>query len=96
MKDDDLRPVLNITYEEELEDGTFKVVICNSRNRCMPAVLAGTRALREEETKFKSGLKWISVKSIKRGAFDPASLFPDMKNPNVIMGLITEGSALWV
>ena len=53
----------------------------------MPAVLGGTRDLEEEKTKFKSGLKWISVKSLKRGAFDPASLFPDLKNPNMMMGL---------
>ena len=36
-------PVLNITYGEEMEDGTWKMVICinkTTRTRCMPAILA--------------------------------------------------------
>ena len=36
-----LGPVLNIHYEEELGDGSVKVVICNPDNQCMPAIWAG-------------------------------------------------------
>ena len=34
--------VLNITYGEEMEDGTRKIVICinETTTRCMPAILA--------------------------------------------------------
>ena len=40
---DNAGPVLNITYGEEMEDGTWKMVICinkTTRTRCMPAILA--------------------------------------------------------
>ena len=43
-------PVLNITYEEELGDGSVKVVICNSDKQCEPAIWARENTLREERT----------------------------------------------
>ena len=65
-----MRSILNIIYDEDLGDGSAKVVICNSDDQCIPAILAGLRTLSEEDKKFKSGLKWISVKDLEKNNFE--------------------------